>query len=155
MIKSERESLLRDRNKDIFPFVVHKIHKYYCSESRIRSFFHRWSTVHHAFSWIPRSTCIILSAYEHSATILFSVFPASWILQRSCRFWFRQRSLLLAHAFTVAPQRSRTDRPRASRFLWLRRKFFFHYRAATIPFSTRGIKRGKFFQFGIMSFVFM
>lgn len=81
--------------------------------------------------------------YEHSATISFS----STVLFVSANFveklWddtqVRRRWPSFMRAFTLVPQRSWTDRQRTSRSLWLRRKFFFHYRSATItpvPFST-------------------
>jgi len=124
-----------------FPFVIHKCH----SKLWICSSFYRYSTIHHAFFRIPQETCIILHTYEHSVTISLS----STVLFVSVNFveklWddtrLRQRWPSFLRAFTLVPQRSWTDRPRASRSLWLRRKFFFHYRSATIapvPFSTYG-----------------
>lgn len=131
-----------------FPFVVHKCH----SKLWISSFFYRYSTIYHVFLRIPQQIFIILHMYEHSATISFF----STVLFVSVNFveklWddtrVRRRWPSFLRAFTLVPQRSCTDRQRASRSLWLRRKFFFHYRSATIapvPFSTYSTNVVNFF----------
>lgn len=142
MINIGIKSLWRNTCKSIFPFVAHKCH----SELWMCSSLYRCNTIHHAFLRIPQQTCIILYTYEHSATIsLFStvlIVSANFVKKLRDDVRVRRRWPSLLRAFTLVPQRSWTDRPRASRSLWLRRKFFFHCRSVTIamvPFSTHGI----------------
>lgn len=151
MIKIRIENLLRNTSKSIFPFVLHEMHKY-CSESRMRSSFHRWSTAHHAFCWIPRLTCIILSPYEHSATISFSgaVLFVNFI---------EKLRILVSLKITVARARFHLSSTKKSNWSTESQPVFMvakkvlslsrcHHRPSPIQYTWH--KRGKFFQFRLM-----
>lgn len=99
------------------------------------------------------NTHVIALAHEHSATIscsdrptdqptglTFSSSPWMNFTDEATPRWSTEDHSVAqcsVRAFTLVPQRSRTDRPAASQSLWWRRKFFFHCRAATI--ATTGL----------------